>query len=183
MCRRKLSWDEKMSDTEVLQWEAWLQQFTFLPEFKLRRSLIPPAFGEGASFQLHHFSDASQTGYGVASYLRVVSTDGEVHCTLLMGRARVAPLKRLSIPRAELTAASVAAQQDSKMKTELDIDVEDSFFWTDSTTVLKYLFNESARYQTFVSNESESHTRADRCILLAIRRDRTKSGGPGVQRR
>ncbi|XP_066983800.1 uncharacterized protein [Macrobrachium rosenbergii] len=98
---RKLSWDEKMSDTEVLQWEAWLQQFTFLPEFKLRRSLIPPAFGEGASFQLHHFSDASQTGYGVASYLRVVSTDGEVHCTLLMGRARVAPLKRLSIPRAE----------------------------------------------------------------------------------
>ena len=30
--------------------------------------------------------------------------------------------------------------------------LEDSVFWTDSTSVLKYLFNQKARYHTFVAN-------------------------------
>ena len=46
----------------------------------------------------------------------------------------------------------VAAQVDVKLKQELDIDLIESVFWTDSTTVLKYLNNKRARYQTFVAN-------------------------------
>ncbi|XP_068235521.1 uncharacterized protein [Palaemon carinicauda] len=101
---------------------------------------------------LHHFANASQTGYGVVSYLHVIGVNRKIHCNLIIGRARVAPLKRTTIPRLELTAAAIAAQMDSKLKTELDLKLAPSVFWTDSTSVLKYLRNALVKYQTFVDN-------------------------------
>ncbi|XP_068201659.1 uncharacterized protein [Palaemon carinicauda] len=49
-------------------------------------------------------------------------------------------------------AAAITAKMDSKLKTELDLKLAPSVFWTDSTSVLKYLRNPTARYQTFVDN-------------------------------
>ena len=51
--------------------------------------------------ELHQFSDASFTGYGQSSYLRLVDEQGQVHCSLLLGKARVTPLRQVSIPRLE----------------------------------------------------------------------------------
>ncbi|ROT78831.1 hypothetical protein C7M84_002458 [Penaeus vannamei] len=96
--------------------------------------------------------NASQSGYGTASYLKMVNASERVYCTLVMARARVAPLKPTTIPRLELTAATVAARMDCKLRKELGLKLEDSVFWTDSTSVLKYLFNQKARYHTFVAN-------------------------------
>ncbi|XP_069993531.1 uncharacterized protein [Penaeus vannamei] len=152
MCRQQLGWDEEMETAEVTQWRAWLNQLPKLINFKVPRSFIPMSFSTVRSCQLHHFADASQVGYGIASYLRLESATGEVYCTLVMGRSRVAPLKRMTIPRLELTAATVAARMDQKLRSELNLRLEKSVFWTDSTSVLKYLFNEKARHQTFVAN-------------------------------
>ncbi|XP_068229360.1 uncharacterized protein [Palaemon carinicauda] len=52
----------------------------------------------------------------------------------------------------ELTAGAMAAQLDCKIRSEIDLELCDSVFWTDSTSVLKYIRNPSARYQTFVNN-------------------------------
>ncbi|XP_068237392.1 uncharacterized protein [Palaemon carinicauda] len=152
MCLRKLSWEEEMSADELVRWKTWLAQLPQLEEFQLRRSFIPPDFEDVDTLQLHHFADTSQTGYGVVSYLHVVGVNRKIHCTLVIGRARVPPLKRTTIHRLELTAAAIAAQMDSKLKTELDLKLAASVFWTDSTSVLKYLRNPTARYQTFVYN-------------------------------
>ncbi|XP_068227674.1 uncharacterized protein [Palaemon carinicauda] len=153
MCRRKFSWDEEMSADELVRRKTWLAQLIQLEEFQLRRSFIPPDFGDVDTLQLHHFADASQTGYGVVSYLCVVGVNGKIHCTLVIRWARVATLKRTTIPRLELTAAAIAAQMDSKLKTELNLKLAPSVFWTDSTSVLKYLGNPATRYQTFVDNK------------------------------
>ena len=61
--------------------------------------------------EMHNFSDASSEGYETASYLRVVDKEGKVHCSLMIGKSRVAPLKTVTIPRLELTAATVAAKK------------------------------------------------------------------------
>ena len=59
---------------------------------------------------LHHFSDASEEVYGQVSYLRLVNTENKIHCVVVMGKSRVAPGKRVSIPRLELTAATLSVK-------------------------------------------------------------------------
>ena len=68
------------------------------------------------------------------------------------GKSRLAHIKPMTVPRLELSAAVLAVQLDETLKSELEIPLHQSVFWTDSTTVLQYIRNESARFQTFVSN-------------------------------
>ena len=109
-------------------------------------------FGKPISAQLHHFADASEDAYGTVSYLVLHNDTGDAQSTLLMARARVAPLKMPTIPRLELTAATVAVKMDKLLRKELELDLKDSVFWTDSTAVIKYLNSETARFKTFVAN-------------------------------
>jgi len=69
-----------------------------------------------------------------------------------MGKSRVAPLKLITIPRLELTAAVVAVKVDKMLQQELKIPLQQSIFWTDGTTVLRYIDSETARFKTFVAN-------------------------------
>ena len=68
-------------------------------------------------------------------------------------RSRVAPLKTITIPRLELSAAAISVKQDKVLRRELEIPInEQSVFWTDSTAVLLYVKNETRQYHTFVAN-------------------------------
>ena len=104
------------------------------------------------SVQLHSFSDASRLGYGAVTYLRLVDVNGKVNVMFLVGKSRVTPTKQVTIPRLELTAADLAAKLNRQVESELEIPVDSSTFWTDSTVVLQYISNRSTRFQTFVAN-------------------------------
>ena len=109
-------------------------------------------------------SDASQVGYGQCSYLRLVDENGRIHCSLVMGKARVAPLKTVTIPRLELTAATVSVRVASMLKEELDYGGLQDFYWTDSKVVLGFINNESRRFQVYVANRVQfirDHTSPD----------------------
>lgn len=89
---------------------------------------------------------------GTATYLMIHNIDNRVHVAFLFGKARVAPLKPITIPRLELTTAIVAVRVDKMLRLELQLPLKESCFWTDSTSVLKYIKNEDRRFQTFVAN-------------------------------
>ena len=69
-----------------------------------------------------------------------------------MGKSRQTPQKSVTIPRLELSAAVVATRLNKMMQHELDVALEEEFFWTDSTCVLSYITNKEKRFQTFVAN-------------------------------
>ena len=46
----------------------------------------------------------------------------------------------------------VATRLNKMMQHELDVALEEEFFWTDSTCVLSYITNKEKRFQTFVAN-------------------------------
>ena len=122
----------------------------------MERCLKPNNFGVVVSRQIHSFSDASSTGYDQVSYLRMENERGDVHCAFLIGKARVAPVKTMTIPRLELTAATVSVRVVEMIARELDEPVNSRHFWTDSTTVLKYISNEKKRFQVFVANRLQT---------------------------
>ena len=67
----------------------------------MHRHVKPPDFGGITSSQIHRFCDDSQSAYGEVSYLRLVNLDGRIHCSFLIGKSRLAPLKQTTIPRLE----------------------------------------------------------------------------------
>jgi len=127
-------------------------KFTLLAEIELPRCFKPDEFGEIKTWQLHHFADASCRAYAAVSCLRLVNFSGKIHCCCLIGKARVAPLEICSIPRLELTAPVLAVQLDRLVRRELFLEKCESFFWTDSTTVLQASRNTSKRFPVFVAN-------------------------------
>ncbi|XP_038047534.1 uncharacterized protein LOC119721530 [Patiria miniata] len=58
----------------------------------------------------------------------------------------------MTIPRLELMGATLSVKLDAVVRRELDVPLEDSVFWTDSTIVLQYVKNEERRFLTFVAN-------------------------------
>ena len=152
LCSDKKGWDEEITPEERSAWERWRGELPGLEALNIRRCFKPKDFGEVVRMSIHHFSDASDVGYGEASYLRLENNNGQVNCSLLMGKSRVAPLKQTTIPRLELTAATVAVKVGALLKTELEFGDIEEFYWTDSTVVLGYLKNESRRFHLFVAN-------------------------------
>ena len=108
--------------------------------------------GSLKKIELHHFSDASTEGYGQCSYLRLVDTSDQVHCSLVMGKARVTHLKLITIPRLELSAALVSVRVSDMMRRELRYNELEEVFWTNSKVVQAYIQNDACRFHTFVAN-------------------------------
>ncbi|XP_060601270.1 uncharacterized protein LOC132754627 [Ruditapes philippinarum] len=70
----------------------------------------------------------------------------------LWPKARVVPLKTMTIPRLELTAATVSIKISNLLKKELHYEAATHHFWTDSRVVLGYISNDSKRFHVFVAN-------------------------------
>ena len=98
------------------------------------------------------FSDASREGYSAAAYLRLKDVTGKIHCSFVTVKARLAPIKEISIPRLELTAAVISVKLSHAIRDDLDLAVNKSVYWTDSTSVLKCIHNQTKRFHTFESN-------------------------------
>ncbi len=141
-----------MPQTLSRQWSEWLQDLNKVAMVKVDRCIRPKDFGMIRMAQLHHFSDASQCGYGTVSYLRLEDENKRVRLYFMLGKSRFAPLKQITIPRLEFTAAVLAVRIDKMLKKELQLDLDKSVFWTDSQTVLKYIANDAKIFHTFVAN-------------------------------
>ncbi|CAB4016892.1 Hypothetical predicted protein [Paramuricea clavata] len=129
MCRDRLDWDDPVPHNLSAQWEKWRLKST----------------------ELHHFSDASLEGYGQCSYIRLINED-KVHCSFVVGKARVTALKQVTIPRLELTAATISARMSKFLRNELSYQEIKEYFWTDSKIVLGYISNVAKRFHTYVAN-------------------------------
>ncbi|XP_028404804.1 uncharacterized protein LOC114527371 [Dendronephthya gigantea] len=152
LCRKNLSWDDPIQGEYLKRWESWQTQLMKIEKLYVPRCFKPSEFGKIVSSQLHQFADASERAYGAVSYLRLVNEHGDIHVSFVIGKARLAPLKVVTIPRLELSAAVVATRLDKMVRNEIDFSIDASVFWTDSTTVLGYILNEEKRFKTFVAN-------------------------------
>ena len=76
---------------------------------------------------------ASTMGYGQCTYLKQINEHGDICCSFVIGKARVTPLKMITIPRLELTAALLSIKISKLLKTAFKYQINEEYFWTDST--------------------------------------------------
>ena len=156
LCRLKYDWNDSLPDELAVKWRDWKKGLASLTSYSIPRSFTPRDFGEVERAELHHFADASEGhGYGTVTYLRFVNKEGGIYNSFVIGKSRVRPLRSgISVPKMELTAATLLIKMDKLITKELEgrIKIHSVTFWTDSMIVLRYIFNETRRFITFVAN-------------------------------
>ena len=158
LCKQEVESDEAINDKIATEWNEWIQDIKTISTVLIQRCFIPRDIGQITSTELHCFADASEIGYGSVAYLRLVNTIGATHRAFVMGKSHLVPLKSITIPRLELSAAVIATRLQVQIKRELDMPINTVTFWTDSTSVLQYIRNKTIRFKTFVANRlSEIH--------------------------
>ena len=150
--RDKLPWDQEIPEPYLSQWQRWLEELPRVITTDIPRCYRTQFSITTSTIQLHNFADASRCGYAAVSYLRFVDEKGVIHCSFVMGKTRNAPIREWTIPRLELQAAVLAARLSKMIVRELDLQVDQTFFWSDSMTSLQYIKNETRRFQSFVTN-------------------------------
>ena len=149
-CKVGLGWDDRLPEDEIRSWMVWEATKNRLKLLNIPRCNKPHF--TIISVQLNAFSDASEKAYGGVVYARFTSVDHQVVCQLVISKARVTPLEAVTIPRLELTGATLAVRLVQKVKSACHLKWNDIRFWTDSMIVLYYIRNTSSWFGTFVAN-------------------------------
>ena len=90
----------------------------------LKRFLKP---SQAVKLQLVGFSDASEMAYSAIVYLRAVCLNGEVDVNLIVSKTRVAPVRKVSLPRLELCGALLLARLVKLVRETVLFTVDDIF--------------------------------------------------------
>jgi hypothetical protein len=147
-------WQDKVQRDEILpvhlqQERNHLQQtIPNLSDNKINRIVI---CANATHILLRGFCDSSEQAYGACLYIR--STDNNrSSCELLCSTSKVAPLKQLTIPRLEFCAATLLSKLYKKAIQALNITIDKSYLWTDSSNVLTGIQVPPNKWKTFVGN-------------------------------
>ena len=100
--------------------------------------------------QLHFFVDAYKEAYGAVCYLRIINSNGNANCYLLMSKSFLSPKNETLIPCLELLAAALAVKLNVTLTNELNLHLRPCIFWTDSAIVLHSIVNDRIRFPLFV---------------------------------
>ena len=150
MSESRADWDDCLSNDIEIAVRKWLQVLCSGRSLEIPRNVIGIKC-ESLGYELHIFSDASVTGHGVCAHVRRICDEG-AECYFILGKARVNPMKAVSVPRLELVAATLSTAVGVRIVQMLSVEFNRVVYWTDSTTVLAYIRNIRDRFNMFVAN-------------------------------
>ena len=136
--RTVLGWDDEFPPALERKWRDILQGLSELESLSFPRCVRPAELSTGEPV-LCIFSDASEEAFGACAYVRWELESGEIEVRLMSAKSRVAPLKKLTVPKLELQAAVIASRLFKTVRFESRLNFSDVRFFTDSMIVLGWL--------------------------------------------
>ena len=147
--KRGISWDEELPPELSERWKRLFHEMVQLNGVRFDRCLTPPnAIGQPV---LCVVSDAAEDAFGACAYVRWQLSTGGFNAQFIAAKSRVAPLKKLTIPRLELQGAVLASRLGKTILKESRLKFEKSVFFLDSKIVLAWICSETRRFKPFVS--------------------------------
>ncbi|UYV60592.1 hypothetical protein LAZ67_1001615 [Cordylochernes scorpioides] len=153
--KRKTSWDEPIESDIKSNWNKFQTQLSCLKEIKIPRYLNSSS-SEIEELQLHGFCDASLNAYSAVVYLKTRFKNQKIKIILITSKTKVAPLKTITIPRLELSAALLLAQLNQVILESFPFQPDKTFLWTDSQICIDWIRSDASRWKAFVSNRVSS---------------------------
>lgn len=145
----QLTWDEPVPEGIVHEWNSIWSTILDLEEIR-----IPRWFGtnDDVQLQIHGFADSSKLAYGCGIYLRVEQLNGHISCNLIASKSKVAPIKKITIPKLELAAAGLLSKFFVVVRDPMELKNVPYFLWSDSTTTLQWIRKPIYALKVFVAN-------------------------------
>lgn len=144
-----VDWDESLPQAEATLWAKLREEFVHLSKLSIPRYVLPMRRLKNVT--LHGFGDASKTAYGVVFYVRVEDEDQNVSVRILCAKARVAPLKTISLPRLELLSGQLLSKVCNKIKPWLPFEVTETYLWLDASIALTWILGSPHKWTSFVA--------------------------------
>lgn len=142
-------WDRQLHDNLCMEWDKFCGVLHQLEEVEFTRCLKPEdAIGNP---ELIVFTDASETAYGTCAYVRWNCRDGVFKSSLIMAKNKLAPKRKLSIPRLELCAAVMGSRLERFLVEEMEFQFQRLICMTDSMIVRFQIQKESYGFKTFTA--------------------------------
>ncbi|XP_044761992.1 uncharacterized protein LOC123319195 [Coccinella septempunctata] len=145
-----IGWDDSVEHEQYKTWKLWLLDLQKITNISIPRC-YSTSISKAERVELHIFCDASKRAYASVAYLRMIAQTS-IDVSLIFARARVAPNKPISIPRLELQAALMGSRLKKMLIKTLEIKIDKTYLWTDSTTVLHWIKNDGSKLGQFESH-------------------------------
>ena len=145
-----MDWDEELSADVQAKWIEFFQELEELNKISFQRGLF--ALNSIGLLVLCIFADACEYAFEACAYLWWCKEDETFEIRFVAAKSRVAPLKKLTIPRLELQAALLAARLSKTIQKESRLKFKGIMYFTDSTIVLAWIQCTSRQYKQFVSS-------------------------------
>ncbi|KAG1936575.1 hypothetical protein F2P79_018552 [Pimephales promelas] len=149
---RGLGWDEELPSDLAQEWQGWCAELPQIHHIHIPRWYGSKCMHRHNAHQLHVFCDASEKAYSTVAYLLRVADDGTKTTCLVASKSRVAPLKKISLPRLELMGAVIGARLGNSLLKPLNMELHQVHMWTDSMIVLQWIRSPAHKWKQFVAN-------------------------------
>ena len=146
---RGLNWDDPLPDEVKDEWIQFFQEMFHMEDIEFCRCIQPD--GSVGNPILVIFSDGSEAAYGAVAYIRWETKDGSYKSALLSAKARIAPLKKVTIVRLELSAAVLSKILRVFIEKECRLKFERVYHIVDSKIVRAMIQGESQGFQTYAA--------------------------------
>ena len=146
----KLVWDEAVSEDLRGEFLEILEDLLELKKLRFPRSVVPKLYDAEVKPSLLVLSDGSQKAYCALVYVRFKLLNGDFQCRLVAGKTRVAPTKKISVPRMELMGAVTAVRLAQTVLAGLRFEIQARHFFTDASAALGMIRGQSGSFLEFV---------------------------------
>ena len=159
-------WDDELPSEFRVQFLRWVDGLQVLQQWSIPRSYTGTGWSNIRGLALHVFGDASPRGYGTCVYLVAEKEDGSVVPSLVIAKAKLAPLKTVTLPRLELLACLLSARLLTFVHDALRLEKSLRYYcWSDSMVAISWIKADPSRWKAFVANrvvEIQTSTSPDR---------------------
>lgn len=144
-----VGWDEKVPENIAETWATIRDQFQVIKDVNIPRWI---KYTTGDKIEYHGFCDASEAAYAAVIYSKITQPDGTILITLIAAKTKVAPIKKVSIPRLELNGALMLAKLMKRIAKIIAINDAEQYLWCDSQVTLSWIKGHPHKWKTYVAN-------------------------------